>query len=61
MTVSPSQGPQGTFYFSLEYISENGTGTGEIGIHVKTVDEVPVLKTFLNLAKEPGKTILLIT
>ncbi len=35
-------------------------GTGEIGIHVKTVDEVPVFKTFLNLAKDPGNTILLV-
>jgi hypothetical protein len=26
LIISPSQGPQGTFYFSLEYISKNGTG-----------------------------------
>jgi hypothetical protein len=52
--VSPSQGPQGTFTASLQYVSANGTGTGELYIGVKTVDGIPLGDSFLIEAQKPG-------
>ncbi len=38
----------------MEYTSQNGTGTGETIISIKTVDLVPVDGSLLNLPKQPG-------
>ena len=54
ISVSPNSGPQGVFVVDFEYYSRNGTGTGEFGINVVTMDSVPYQFTYLNLAKEPG-------
>ena len=34
----------GVFDISFQYTSQNGTGTGEIALDVKTVDDLPVGK-----------------
>ena len=52
--VVPQQGPQGTFTINLSYDSNNGTGTGELYIGIKTVDRVPVEDSFLLEASKPG-------
>ncbi|CAF1004410.1 unnamed protein product [Brachionus calyciflorus] len=52
--VVPSKGPQGTFTINLTYESNNGTGTGELYIGVKTVDRIPVEDSFLLEASKPG-------
>lgn len=54
-SVVPSQGPQGTFTINLNYLSNNGTGTGELYIGVKTVDRIPVEDSFLLEASNPGQ------
>jgi hypothetical protein len=38
----PNSQPQGIFYGVLEYVSINGTGTGEISVDIDTVDDFPV-------------------
>jgi hypothetical protein len=54
-TITPNQGPQGTtFTASLQYVSVNGTGTGELYIGVKTVDGIPLEDSFLVEAQKPG-------
>jgi hypothetical protein len=55
LSISPSQGKQGNLTFGIDYITKNGTGTGEISISIHTVDNIPFVKTFLNLPKKPGK------
>jgi len=47
ITVSPASGPQGTRMISISYTSKNGTGTGELGISIDTVDHVPLAQRFL--------------
>ena len=32
----------GEFAIAFEYVSKNGTGTGEIGLSIDTVDKIPV-------------------
>lgn len=53
-SVSPSRGPQGVFVIDLEYVSFNGTGTGELYIGVRTVDGIPIEESFLLEAQKPG-------
>ena len=38
----------------MEYVSKNGTGTGEIGIDIDTVDGIPLGDSFLNLPQPAG-------
>ncbi len=52
--VLPSSGPQGTFVADLQYVSKNGTGTGEISIDIDTVDQIPLGDSFLNLPQPAG-------
>ena len=40
--ITPNIQPQGMFYILLEYVSKNGTGTGEISIDIDTLDDFPV-------------------
>ena len=40
--IMPNSQPQGIFYGVLEYVSINGTGTGEIFVDIDTVDDFPV-------------------
>ena len=53
-SISPSIAPQGFFVFNFDYITLNGTGTGQIGIDIITVDNIPFELTYLNLPKTPG-------
>ncbi|KAL4237230.1 hypothetical protein ACF0H5_001949 [Mactra antiquata] len=46
--VSPKSGPQGVFQIAFEYVSKNGTGTGEISLECVTVDGIPVGDAFLH-------------
>lgn len=46
--VDPKSGPQGMFSISFEYVSKNGTGTGEISLEVITVDGFPLGQSFLH-------------
>ena len=39
--ILPNAQPQGIFYVDLEYVSKNGTGTGEIVINIETLDDMP--------------------
>lgn len=55
LQVAPPTGPQGTFIVDMRYTSINGTGTGEIGIEIDTVDNLPLGDSFLNLPQNPGK------
>ena len=55
MTISPAKGPQGKFTVNLQYTSQNGTGTGELYIGIKTVDGIPLEDSFLLEAAKPGK------
>lgn len=54
-TVSPNHGPVGT-KFLLEYTfsTRNGTGTGSVGMSIKTIDKIPLAASFLLEAKAPG-------
>ena len=47
LTVTPKSGPQGQFSIDFTYQSKNGTGTGEIGLEIDTVDHIPVGKHIL--------------
>lgn len=56
LKVNPVQGPQGTeFAVDVEYVSVNGTGTGELYIGVKTIDGIPLEDSFLIVAQPAGK------
>jgi len=44
----------GLFQFPMTYVSKNGTGTGEVGISIQTVDGIPVEDFQLNVAQNPG-------
>lgn len=55
LSVSPSKGPQGKFAIDVKYVSQNGTGTGELAIDIKTIDGVPVGTAFLLEAQKPGR------
>ncbi|CAF1464454.1 unnamed protein product [Rotaria magnacalcarata] len=53
--ILPPHGPQGTtFSIDFVYVSNNGTGTGELIIAIKTVDKVPLSASFLVEAQKPG-------
>ena len=53
--VSPNRGPQGTFVITADWNTNNGTGTGEIYLGIKTVDGIPVETSFLMEPQKPGK------
>jgi len=55
LSVMPNKGPQGKFAVDIEYVSQNGTGTGELAIEIKTIDGVPLGTSFLLEAQKPGK------
>ena len=55
LSVVPSKGPQGKFAVDIEYVSQNGTGTGELAIDIQTIDQVPLGTAFLLEAQKPGK------
>ena len=38
----------------MTYVSKNGTGTGEVGIFIGTVDGIPAENSQLNVAQNPG-------
>ncbi|KAK0060817.1 countin-1 [Biomphalaria pfeifferi] len=40
--VNPSSGPQGKKTLNFNFVSKNGTGTGEIYLFINTVDKIPV-------------------
>ena len=44
----------GLFHFPMTYVSKNGTGTGEVGIFIDTVDGIPVEDVQLNVAQNAG-------
>ncbi|KAH3844335.1 hypothetical protein DPMN_086593 [Dreissena polymorpha] len=46
--VNPTSGPQGKFDIDFTYVSQNGTGTGEISIEIDTVDGIPLGQAFLH-------------
>jgi hypothetical protein len=53
--ITPKEGPQGTtFHCSVEFVTRNGTGTGEFSVNVETVDGVPVGTTELMEPLQPG-------
>lgn len=55
-TVAPISGSQGTkFNAVLNYVSMNGTGTGELEIAIKTVDGIDLGNSFLIESLAPGK------
>lgn len=54
-TVNPPRGPQGDFIITANWYSNNGTGTGEIYLGIKTVDGIPVETSFLMEPQKPGK------
>lgn len=47
ITVDPASGPQGQKTITISYTSKNGTGTGELGISIETVDGIPIGQRFL--------------
>ncbi|KAH3844495.1 countin-1-like [Dreissena polymorpha] len=54
LEVTPKKGPQGEFDIGFEFVSKNGTGTGELAIDIATVDGIPVGDAFLNMESPPG-------
>ncbi|KAI8505679.1 hypothetical protein Bbelb_168680 [Branchiostoma belcheri] len=54
LSVNPKSGPQGTFIIDVEYVSKNGTGTGEMVIDIDTVDGIPLGQGFVLEAQEAG-------
>ncbi|XP_064603681.1 countin-1-like [Liolophura sinensis] len=55
LSVTPSRGPQGTtFVVDLEFVSKNGTGTGQIDLEILAVDGLPLGDAFLNKQSPPG-------
>ncbi|XP_045164928.2 countin-1-like [Mercenaria mercenaria] len=46
--IDPKSGPQGVFDISFEYVSKNGTGTGQISLDLDTVDGIPLGQSFLH-------------
>jgi len=44
----------GQFQIPVEYVSKNGTGTGQIGISIHTVDGLIIEDFELNYAQNPG-------
>jgi hypothetical protein len=51
----PAKGPRGTtFMLELEYVSVNGTSTGQLGIDIQTVDGLPLGQGFFMEAKPAG-------
>ena len=55
LTVLPQSGPQGKFTVDVEYVSKNGTGTGELYIGIDTVDGIPLDDSFLIEAQPAGQ------
>ena len=54
-TITPKKGPQGTkFQCALQFVTENGTGTGELSVNIQTVDGVPVGTSQLMEPLDPG-------
>jgi len=47
ITVDPAVGPKGKKVITVSYTTKNGTGTGELGISVETVDRIPLGQRFL--------------
>jgi hypothetical protein len=53
--ILPARAPMGTkFALDFVYVSNNGTGTGEIILTIKTVDKIPLSAAFLLEAQQPG-------
>lgn len=52
--VTPKSGPKGEFVISFVYVSNNGTGTGEIDLRIDTVDHIPVGENFLHELAKAG-------
>eukprot|EP00058_Branchiostoma_floridae_P024998 XP_002610488.1 hypothetical protein BRAFLDRAFT_117810 [Branchiostoma floridae] len=56
LTVTPKSGPQGDFLIDMEYETKNGTGTGELLIHIDPADHgLQIGASFLNEPQDPGK------
>jgi len=55
LMVAPQRGPQGTFTIDLEYVSKNGTSTGELFIDIKTPDRIPLEDGFIMENSPAGK------
>jgi len=54
-SILPASGPQGTtFAIGFNYVSINGTGTGELVIDIHTPDRIPLGAGFLVQAKKAG-------
>ncbi|CAL1529115.1 unnamed protein product [Lymnaea stagnalis] len=53
-SVSPLSGPQGKRVINVQYVSKNGTGTGELFLFIDTVDQIPVEGSFLDEPQAPG-------
>lgn len=45
---------ESTINVNMEFLSKNGTGTGEMLIQIDTVDKIPLSTSFLVEAKKPG-------
>jgi len=53
--IEPATGRQGTtFAINMQYVTGNGTGTGELAIGIHTPDRIPLGASFLLEAKKPG-------
>lgn len=52
--VTPKSGPKGEFVIGFVYMSNNGTGTGEIDLRIDTVDKIPVGENFLHEEAKAG-------
>lgn len=54
IAVTPESGPQGDRAIEFDYMSRNGTGTGQVVVEVKTVDGIPIETGFLQEPQQPG-------
>jgi hypothetical protein len=53
--ILPGYGPVGTkFGIDYVYVTNNGTGTGEIVVSIKTIDKIPLSTQFLLEEQKPG-------
>ncbi|KAH9507671.1 hypothetical protein Btru_053424 [Bulinus truncatus] len=53
--VSPNSGPQGKKALNINFVSRNGTGTGEIYLFIQTVDQIPVEAAWLQEPLKAGQ------
>ncbi|XP_041351075.1 countin-3-like [Gigantopelta aegis] len=54
LTISPVSGPPGEREIDFSYVTRNGTGTGQLEVHINTVDKLPLDIRLFNEAAKPG-------